>query len=79
MKGDIYKSIKAVDTMDLIYNDIHSTCEDNYIGKYPNNYDNKCLLLVAVQQYLEALRDDEILDKDIFVGIDVKAQRDWLR
>ena len=79
LKGDIYKSIKAVDTMDLIYNDIHGTCEDNYIGKYPNNYDNKCLLLVAVQQYLEALRDDEILDKDIFVGIDVKAQRDWLR
>ena len=32
-----------------------------------------------MQQYLEALRDDEILDKDIFVGIDVKAQRDWLR
>ncbi len=79
VKGDIYKSIKAVDTMDLIYNDIHTTCEDSYIGKYPNNYDNKCLLVVAIRQYLEALRDDEILDTDISVGIDTEAQRDWLR
>ena len=79
LKGDIYKSIKVVDTMDLIYNDIHGTIEDNYIGKYPNNYDNKLLLVVSIQTYLEALRDDEILDADIFVGIDVEAQRDWLR
>lgn len=79
LKGDIYKSIKAVDTMDLIYNDIHSTCEDVYIGKYPNNYDNKCLLIVAIKTYLEALRDDEILDNDIEVGVDVTAQRNWLR
>lgn len=79
LKGDIYKSIKAVDTMDLIYNDIHTTCEDVYIGKYPNNYDNKCLLIVAIKTYLEALRDDEILDNDIEVGVDVTAQRNWLR
>jgi len=79
LKGDAYKSIKLVDTMDLIYNDIHSTCEDVYIGKYPNNYDNKCLLIVAIKTYLEALRDDEILDNDIVVGIDIEAQKDWLR
>lgn len=79
LKGDIYKSIKVVDTMDLIFNDIHSTCEDVYIGKYPNNYSNKCLLIVAIQAYLEGLRDDEILDTDITVGIDVEAQRKWLR
>lgn len=79
LKGDIYKSIKVVDTMDLIFNDINSTCEDVYIGKYPNNYDNKCLLIVAIKTYLEGLRDDEILDTDIEVGIDVEAQRRWLR
>lgn len=79
LKGDIYKSIKAVDTMDLIHNDIKSTCEDVYVGKYANNYDNKCLLIVAIKTYLEALRDDEILDNDIVVGVDIEAQKNWLR
>ena len=79
LKGDAYKSIKLVDTMDLIHNDIHTTCEDVYIGKYPNNYDNKCLLIVAIKTYLESLRDDEILDNDITVGVDLEAQRNWLR
>lgn len=79
LKGDIYKSIKVVDAMDMIHKDIKSTCEDVYVGKYPNNYDNKCLLIVAIKTYLEALRDEEILDKDIVVEVDLEAQKSWLR
>ena len=78
-KGDIYKSIKAVDIMDMIYDDIHTTVEDNYIGKYANNYDNKCLIIVAIQTYLEKLRDEALLDNDISVGINLTKQTQWLK
>lgn len=78
-KGDIYKSIKAVDIMDMIYDDIHTTIEDNYIGKYPNNYDNKCLVIVAIQTYLEKLRDEQLLDSEISVGINLAKQTAWLK
>ena len=71
-KSEDYKSIKIVDIMDLIYTDIKRTCEDSYIGKFANNYDNKCNLIVSIQAYLEALRDDELLDKDIVTGIDME-------
>lgn len=78
-KSEDYKYIKIVDTMDLIYNDVRRTCEDNYIGKFPNSYDNKCNLLVAIQAYLEALRDDNILDANISTAIDINAQRNYLK
>ena len=78
-KGDIYKSIKAVDIMDMIFDDIHSTIEDNYIGKYANNYDNKCLIIVAIQTYLERLRDEALLDTDITVEINLEKQTKYLK
>lgn len=78
-KGEIYQSIKAVDIMDMIYDDIHATIEDNYIGKYPNNYDNKCLIIVAIQTYLEKLREEQLLDEDITVGINLTKQTAWLK
>lgn len=78
-KSEDYKSIKIVDIMDLIYSDIKSTCEDNYIGKFANNYDNKCLLIVSIQAYLEALRDEDLLDKSIVTGIDMEAQTNYLK
>lgn len=78
-KSKDYQYIKIVDIMDMIYMDIKRTCEDNYVGKYPNNYDNKCNLIVAVQAYLEGLRKDEILDGKITAGIDLEAQTKYLK
>ena len=78
-KSEDYKSIKIVDIMDLIYTDIKRTCEDSYIGKFANNYDNKCNLIVSIQAYLEALRNDELLDQTIITGIDMVAQTNYLK
>lgn len=78
-KSDDYKSIKIIDTMDLIYTDVKRTCEDNYIGKFPNDYDNKCNLIVAILAYLESLRNNELLDKSISTGIDMQAQTNYLK
>lgn len=78
-KSEDYKSIKIVDIMDLIFSDIKITCEDAYIGKFANNYDNKCKLIVSIQAYLEALRDEELLDTGIVTEIDMQEQRNYLK
>jgi hypothetical protein len=36
-KGSDFQKIKLVDIMDQIHDDIYSTVEDSYIGKYPND------------------------------------------
>lgn len=78
-KSDDWKSIKIIDIMDLIYMDVKRTCEDSYIGRYPNNYLNKCNLRDAIDAYLRALRTDQLIDDDIKVDIDLEAQTNWLR
>lgn len=78
-KSDDWKSIKIIDIMDLIYMDVKKTCEDSYIGRYPNNYLNKCNLRDAIDAYLRALRTDQLIDEDIKVDIDLDAQANYLR
>ena len=79
-KGDAFKSIKIVEAADMIKNDIRLTVQDSYIGKYANNYDNKCLLIMAVKGYLETLETEGILDKGkSSVEIDMTAQEAYLK
>lgn len=79
-KGDSFKKIKIVDCMDMIHDDIKKTAEDNYLGKYANSYDNKCLLISAIQGYFDQLELDGILDRGKNrVGIDVSAQTAYLK
>jgi len=78
-KGDSFKKIKLVDAMDMIHDDIKKTAEDNYLGKYANSYDNKCLLISAIQGYFDQLELDGILDpKKNSVEIDVEQQKVYL-
>lgn len=78
-KGDSFKKIKIVDTIDMIYSDIKTMTEDNYIGKVPNTYDNKCLLITAIKGYFEELEDEQLLDKDKnTIGIDIEEQTAFL-
>lgn len=80
-KGESFKKIKIVDAMHMIEDDIKTTCEDSYIGKYSNSYDNKCVLITAIQAYLDQLVLEGILDpvfKNV-VEIDVEQQRNYLK
>lgn len=77
-KGPSYKKIKLVEIMDLIRTDIRKTAEDNYIGKYSNSYDNKCLLTTAINGYFDTLVRDGILASGS-CEIDVPAQRTYLK
>lgn len=76
-KLDSFKKIKIVEDMDMMYTDIRKTIEDNYIGKFVNSYDNKCLLITAVNAYFQTLINDGVLSAGTCV-IDVTAQRTWL-
>lgn len=80
-KGESFKKIKIVDAMHMIKDDIKKTCEDSYIGKYSNSYDNKCVLITAIQAYLDQLVLDGILDSAFknVVEIDVEQQRTYLK
>ncbi|MCM3730070.1 phage tail sheath subtilisin-like domain-containing protein [Fictibacillus nanhaiensis] len=78
-KGASFKKIKIVDILDVIHTDIAKTIADNYIGKYPNSYDNKALILTAIQAYYKQLEADQLLDTDVnTIGIDIDAQRNYL-
>ena len=80
-KGESFKKIKIVDAMHMIHDDIKKTAEDSYLGKYANSYDNKCLLVTAIQAYLDQLVLEGILDSsyDNKVYIDVEQQTAYLK
>ena len=58
-----YQTIKIVDIMDMIYDDIRKTAQDSYIGKYTNDYENKCLLISAILGYFKQLENERLLQK----------------
>lgn len=75
-KGGSFKKIKVVDTMDIIKDDIRMTAQDSYIGKYANSYDNKCLLVTAINSYFAGLVRDGVLASGS-CQIDLDAQRSY--
>lgn len=77
-KNTQFQKIKIVDTMDMIATDIRKTAEDSYLGKYPNSYDNKCLLLSAIGNYFGRLVSDNILS-GYTLEIDIDANRSYLK
>jgi hypothetical protein len=79
-KGESFKKIKTVETIDMIRKDIKQTAQDNYIGKYANSYDNKCLLISAIKKYFMSLEDEGILASGTsIVEIDLEAQEAYLK
>lgn len=78
-KGSDFQKIKLVDIMDQIHDDIYSTVEDSYIGKYANDYDNKCLLITAINGYLDTLVTNKWIDSDYSIDIDIAANKTYLK
>lgn len=76
-KGEIFKKIKIVEAIDMMQSDIRMTAQDNYIGKYANSYDNKCILLTAIRGYFDTLVTDGILS-DYSVDFDSTAIANYL-
>ena len=72
-----FQKIKLVEDMDLIKDDILKTIQDSYQGKFPNSYDNKCLLVNAVNAYLDGLVASGIINSG-YSEIDIAANRRYL-
>lgn len=78
-KGEDFKKIKLVDLMDMIHDDIKRTGHDSYIGKYANSYDNRCLLITAIQGYFQQLENEGLLERNQnTVTVDLDATKAWL-
>lgn len=76
---DDMKSIKIVEGMDLIRDDIRAAYKENYVGR-SNSLENKELFIAAVNQYFTGLEKAGVLfdGYDHYAEIDVDAQREWL-
>lgn len=80
VKGEAFQKIKLVDIMDLMTNDIRQTCHKSYIGKYANSYDNKVILMTAIEGYLDQLVLEGLIERGtIKVEIDIEAQKAYLK
>lgn len=78
-KGKSFKKIKLVELMDMIHDDIKKTAEDNYLGKYANSYDNRCLLITAINGYFLELEANSLAEKGHNnCSIDVEATKIYL-
>lgn len=79
-KGSAFKKIKIVDILDMMAQDIKRTSEDNYIGKVPNSYTHKLLLMNAVNAYFGELETSGLLERGMnHCEIDVVAQKNYLK
>jgi len=79
-KGSDWKKIKLVRILDMVYTDVKSTIEDVYIGAYQNSYENKLLLIAAINAYYEVLEQERVLDPGKNkCGINLPAQKTYLK
>lgn len=79
-KNESFKKIKIIEAVDMIQDDIRMLTQDNYIGKYSNTYDHKCLLITAIQEYLSQLETDGVLTAGkSAVELDIDAQEAYLQ
>ena len=73
-----FQKIKIVDAMDMITDDIKTTCEDSYIGKYANTFSNKITLCTAIGGYFDGLVRDSVI-AGYNIDIDTEANEAYLK
>lgn len=81
--GDLsteFQKAKVVRILNQLEKDVVSNVEDNYIGKVPNSYIHKSLLITAVRDYLVSLEKLSVLYPGLnTIGIDLTRQRTYLK
>ena len=79
-KGDDFKKIKIVETVDMIRDDIRTTFEDDFVGKVENSYDNKIIFIAAINKYFTDLASSGVLYSQFEnkAEIDLESTRSWL-
>lgn len=79
-KSKEFKKIKIVEAMDIMYEDIKTAFEDEYIGKVTNSYDNKTIFLSSLNAYFRGLQKGGVLDpnSEALAELDLVAQEKYL-
>ncbi|WP_276912996.1 phage tail sheath C-terminal domain-containing protein [Aneurinibacillus aneurinilyticus] len=79
-KHQEFSKIRIVEILDMVLEDIRSTFEDEYVGKYVNSYINKLMFFRAVNAYFEELVTESVLEAtgNNSAQIDVLAQKRYL-
>lgn len=72
------KKIKIMAVLDRIRSELRLLVQDNYIGKMPNSYDNKCLLMSAIKSYFTQLELEGVIESGSSVALDLDAHRRYL-
>ena len=80
MNGSLdWSKIKIVEGMDLITYYLRTTIQNEYVGRYANTYDNKCVLVTAITSFLQELEAQGVLNPgESWCEIDVDAQQRWM-
>ena len=76
-KGNPWKKIRVVENMDMIHDDLVLLAEDNYIGKYPNTYANKCLLISAINSYFAEMERNGIIE-NYTIDLDIDTIKNYI-
>ena len=75
-----FQKIKVVRILNQLEKDIVTNVEDNYIGKVPNSFIHKSLLITAIRDYLASLERLSVLAAGAnTVDIDLPKQRAYLK
>lgn len=75
-----WSKIKIVEGMDLITYFLRTTIENSWLGRYPNTYDNKQLLVTAIYDYFLELEQAGVLSAgESFAGVDYDRQLQYLQ
>lgn len=72
-KGEDFRFIKIIETVDMITDDIRDTFKKSYVGKVINDYDHKMLFIAAVLVYFNELKGN-VLDRDGANTIDIDEE-----
>lgn len=80
-KGQIFKKIRIIEIIDTIRDDITKAINEDYKGKVINTYNNKMLLVGAINAYFAILAKEDILDPEFNnnCAIDIGYQRTYLK
>jgi hypothetical protein len=76
-KNTQFQKIKVVSAVDTITFDIKKMIQDTYIGKVPNSYDNKQILMNAISSYFDEIQIDGVISR-YTINIDINANRTYL-
>ena len=78
---EAFQKIRIMDILDTIANDIVSTFRLSYVGKLQNTFTNKCMLVSAINAYLEGLAAEGLLDaaNDNKVYISIEKTKNYLK